>query len=85
MKDLWSIKGLSKATDWRNRYVFKVIPFVGKIFTKSAVPYSYLPVSIETYYKPGQFMRLMVQCGFSDVSVHSLSLGIATIYRGKKQ
>ena len=66
-------------------YVFKVIPFVGKIFTKSAVPYSYLPVSIETYYNPGQFMRLMVQCGFSDVSVHSLSLGIATIYRGKKQ
>jgi len=66
-------------------YVFKVIPFVGKIFTKSAAPYSYLPVSIETYYNPGQFMRLMVQCGFSDVSVHSLSLGIATIYRGKKQ
>jgi demethylmenaquinone methyltransferase/2-methoxy-6-polyprenyl-1,4-benzoquinol methylase len=66
-------------------YVFKVIPFVGKIFTKSAAPYSYLPVSIETYYNPGQFMRLMVQCGYSDVSVHSLSLGIATIYRGKKR
>jgi demethylmenaquinone methyltransferase/2-methoxy-6-polyprenyl-1,4-benzoquinol methylase len=66
-------------------YVFKVIPFVGKLLTKSEVPYSYLPVSIETYYKPRQFMRLMVQHGFSDVSVHSLSLGIATIYRGKKQ
>jgi ubiquinone/menaquinone biosynthesis C-methylase UbiE len=52
---------------------------------KSAVPYSYLPVSIESYYKPEQFMRMMAQCGFSDVSVHSLSLGIATIYRGTKE
>jgi demethylmenaquinone methyltransferase/2-methoxy-6-polyprenyl-1,4-benzoquinol methylase len=65
-------------------YAFKVIPFVGKIFTKSAVPYSYLPVSIETYYTPGEFMRVMAQCGFSEVGVRSLSLGIATIYRGRK-
>lgn len=65
-------------------YVFKIIPFIGKIFTKSAAPYSYLPVSIETYYKPAEFMRVMQECGFSDVRVHSLSLGIATIYQGKK-
>lgn len=65
-------------------YVFRVIPFIGKIFTKSAAPYSYLPVSIETYYKPGEFMRVMQECGFSDVRLHSLSLGIATIYRGTK-
>jgi hypothetical protein len=55
-----------------------LIPFVGKIFTKSAVPYSCLPVSIETDHKPGQFMRVMAQCGFSDV-------GIATIYRETKE
>jgi demethylmenaquinone methyltransferase / 2-methoxy-6-polyprenyl-1,4-benzoquinol methylase len=65
-------------------YVFKVIPFIGKMITKNALPYSYLPVSIETYYSPDEYRNIIRKCGFSRVEVYSLSLGIATIYRAVK-
>jgi demethylmenaquinone methyltransferase/2-methoxy-6-polyprenyl-1,4-benzoquinol methylase len=63
-------------------YIFKVIPFLGKIFTHSSDPYSYLPVSIEAYYPPEEFKRIIEECGFSHVKAYPLSVGIATIYRG---
>lgn len=66
-------------------YVFKVIPFVGRVITKTAVPYSYLPVSIETYYSPDEYKNIIMQSGFSDVEVYSLSMGIATIYKAVKK
>jgi demethylmenaquinone methyltransferase/2-methoxy-6-polyprenyl-1,4-benzoquinol methylase len=65
-------------------YVFKVIPLVGKIITKNALPYSYLPVSIETFYSPAEYKNIISECGFSRVEVYSLSLGIATIYHAVK-
>ncbi len=65
-------------------YVFKVIPFVGKIITKNALPYSYLPVSIETYYSPNEYKNIIKEGGFSHVEVHPISLGIATIYSAVK-
>ena len=61
-------------------YVFKVIPFVGNIITKNALPYRYLPVSIETYYSPEEYRHMIRESGFSKVEVYPLSLGIATIY-----
>jgi demethylmenaquinone methyltransferase/2-methoxy-6-polyprenyl-1,4-benzoquinol methylase len=65
-------------------YVFKVIPFVGKIITKNALPYSYLPVSIETYHSPDEYRNIIRRSGFSRVEVYSLSQGIATIYLAVK-
>lgn len=65
-------------------YVFKIIPPIAKLFTKTSLPYSYLPVSIETFYSPGEFRKVIEDCGFSDVKVYSLSLGIATIYGAVK-
>lgn len=62
-------------------YVFKVIPFLGKVITKNAVPYNYLPVSIDTYYSPDEYKKIIRECGFAHVEAHSLSMGIATIYR----
>ena len=65
-------------------YVFKVIPFLGKVLTKNALPYSYLPVSIETYYSPDEYKNIIRECGFSRVEAHALSMGIATIYHAVK-
>lgn len=65
-------------------YIFKVIPFVGKVITKNALPYSYLPVSIETYYSPDEYKNIIKECGFSQIEVHPLSVGIATIYSAVK-
>lgn len=65
-------------------YVFKIIPFIGRVITKTSVPYSYLPVSIETYYSPEEYRGIIRDAGFSNVEVHSMSLGISTVYRAIK-
>lgn len=66
-------------------YTFKVMPLVAKIVMRTSVPYSYLPRSIEAFYPPAEFKHVLQECGFSDVEVHSLSMGIATIYRATKK
>jgi demethylmenaquinone methyltransferase/2-methoxy-6-polyprenyl-1,4-benzoquinol methylase len=65
-------------------YTFRVMPFIAKIITKNSLPYTYLPRSIEAFYPPEEFQRLMGECGFSEVKARSLSMGIATIYSGVK-
>lgn len=65
-------------------YTFKIMPFIAKIITKNSLPYTYLPRSIEAFYPPEEFQRLMNSCGFSEVTARSLSLGIATIYSAVK-
>ena len=66
-------------------YTFKIMPFLAKIITKNSLPYTYLPKSIEVFYPPVEFVRLMRACGFSAVDARSLSMGITTIYRGAKK
>jgi demethylmenaquinone methyltransferase/2-methoxy-6-polyprenyl-1,4-benzoquinol methylase len=65
-------------------YTFKIMPFIAKIITKNSLPYTYLPKSIEAFYPPEEFIRMMGSCGFSEVKARSLSMGIATIYSGVK-
>lgn len=66
-------------------YLFHVIPFIGKLVMKTAGPYSYLPVSIDSFYSPGQFGRVIARCGFADVGIHPMTLGTATIFTAHKE
>lgn len=61
-------------------YVFKVMPFVAKIITSTATPYKYLPRSIDAFYPPGEFKHIIEECGFSEVTIHSMTMGVATLY-----
>ncbi len=65
-------------------YTFRIMPFIARLITRNSLPYTYLPKSIEAFYPPEEFQRMMSACGFSEVEARSLSLGIATIYRGVK-
>ncbi len=65
-------------------HAFKIMPFIANIFTKTVAPYHYLPKSIEAFYPPDEFRRIIEQCGFSGVTVHSMTLGVATLYRAFK-
>jgi demethylmenaquinone methyltransferase/2-methoxy-6-polyprenyl-1,4-benzoquinol methylase len=62
-------------------YVFRLMPFVANFVIKSRAPYLYLPRSIEAFYQPPEFREVIAKNGFSGVAVHSLTLGIATVYR----
>ncbi len=65
-------------------YVFRVMPFIGKLVVKTSAPYLYLPRSINAFYQPSEFKTLIEQSGFSDVRVNSFTMGVATLYRAAK-
>jgi demethylmenaquinone methyltransferase/2-methoxy-6-polyprenyl-1,4-benzoquinol methylase len=65
-------------------YVSRFMPFVSNLVMKSSAPYLYLPRSIEAFYQPPEFQGIITRSGFADVAVHSLSFGIATVYRASK-
>jgi demethylmenaquinone methyltransferase/2-methoxy-6-polyprenyl-1,4-benzoquinol methylase len=65
-------------------YVFRIMPTIAEIVLKTAAPYLYLPRSINAFYPPDEFKRVITGCGFSRVSIDSLTMGIATIYRAVK-
>jgi demethylmenaquinone methyltransferase/2-methoxy-6-polyprenyl-1,4-benzoquinol methylase len=65
-------------------YCFSVMPFIAMKVLKTAVPYNYLPRSIKAFPTSGEFARTLEDCGFREVSVHSMTLGIATIFTARK-
>jgi demethylmenaquinone methyltransferase/2-methoxy-6-polyprenyl-1,4-benzoquinol methylase len=70
-----------KLYDW---YSFRVMPSFAKLVVKTAKPYVYLPRSINAFYSPEQFRDVIAGCGYTDVTVDSLTMGIATIYRAER-
>jgi demethylmenaquinone methyltransferase/2-methoxy-6-polyprenyl-1,4-benzoquinol methylase len=60
------------------------IPFFGKMFSKDRRAYSYLPESVEVFPEGQNFMDILTEVGYSEVSSIRLSGGIATIYLGTK-
>jgi demethylmenaquinone methyltransferase/2-methoxy-6-polyprenyl-1,4-benzoquinol methylase len=60
------------------------IPFFGKMFSKDRRAYSYLPESVEVFPEGQNFMDILTEVGYSEVSSIRLSGGIATIYIGTK-
>jgi len=65
-------------------YIFRVMPFVSNLVMKTAEPFLYLPRSIEEFYQPVVFREIIVKNGFSKVTVDSMTMGIATVYRASK-
>jgi demethylmenaquinone methyltransferase/2-methoxy-6-polyprenyl-1,4-benzoquinol methylase len=65
-------------------YVFRFMPVIAEIVVKTAAPYLYLPRSIKAFYPPDEFRKVIADCGLGEVTVDSLTMGIATIYRAKK-
>lgn len=65
-------------------YVFRVMPRIGRMVLKKSTPYTYLPRSIEAFYPREEFTAVIEDCGFSNISVRSMTLGVATIFTATK-
>lgn len=63
-------------------YSFTFIPVVGKVLAGSWEAYSYLATSIRAFPSPGELVRVLEGLGFSRVTCHPLTQGIAVIHRG---
>lgn len=65
-------------------YFLRILPTIGRLFSKDHRAYSYLPESVQAFPDGDAFLERMQQVGFSQLWGDPLSFGIATLYTGKK-
>lgn len=67
-----------------NFYSKYIIPKIGRSISKDKAAYSYLPESVEAFPEGQNFMDIMKNIGFQNITSKLVSGGIATIYVGEK-
>lgn len=65
-------------------YFHTLMPGVGKLVSKDASAYTYLPESVEAFPEGSDFMDILKKCGYRECQMHRLTGGIASIYTGIK-
>ena len=68
-----------------NFYIFKILPFFGKLFSKDSRAYTYLPESVNAFPDGPEFLAYMANAGFKNLTNKKLTFGIASIYSGIKE
>ncbi len=75
-------------TGWfRSVYLFyflKVLPGVGRLFSRHASAYHYLPESVLNFPEAPAFARILTAEGFTDIQWKPMTLGIVTLFIGVK-
>ena len=67
-----------------NFYFNYITPGIGKLFSKDARAYSYLPESVAAFPDGKSFVALMDKVGFKHTKHRPLAFGICSIYTGVK-
>jgi len=65
-------------------YFNYITPSIGKLFSKDARAYTYLPESVAAFPDGGTFVALMDKTGFKNTKCRPLAFGICSIYTGIK-
>jgi demethylmenaquinone methyltransferase/2-methoxy-6-polyprenyl-1,4-benzoquinol methylase len=65
-------------------YFNRLLPFIGRFFSKHHFAYTYLPDSVAHFPSAPGFARLMRQAGFEHVRYRCLTLGVAVVFIGDK-
>lgn len=65
-------------------YSFHVMPLLGEIIVGSRGAYTHLPESIRTFALPGELTAIIQGAGFTRVTTHELTNGIAVIHLAVK-
>lgn len=65
-------------------YFQKMLPLIGRLFSKHRFAYTYLPDSVARFPAPGDFMAIMRTAGFVQVACYRLTLGVANLFAGDK-
>jgi len=67
-----------------NFYFLRILPLIGKIFSKNTTAYRYLPESVLQFPDNEKFVELVRKAGFTSVNQKKLTGGVASIYTGLK-
>ena len=61
-----------------------ITPLVGKLFSKDASAYSYLPDSVSAFPEGENFCKLLEKAGFTDTKHLPLTFGMCALYIARK-
>ena len=67
-----------------NFYFKNILPGVGRMVSKNDEAYTYLPDSVQKFPENKDFMDVMAQAGYKNISQQRLTFGIATLYAATK-
>ncbi len=65
-------------------YLNRVLPGIAHLFSQNPAAYRYLVDSILHFPPPEVFMGMMAEAGFDDLERHPLTLGITSLYIGRR-
>ena len=65
-------------------YFNKVLPLIGKFFSKDQEAYTYLPESVDKFDKEVNVTQILSEVGFKNVQTYSLTFGIVNVIIGEK-
>jgi demethylmenaquinone methyltransferase/2-methoxy-6-polyprenyl-1,4-benzoquinol methylase len=65
-------------------YFIKLLPLIGRFFSRHRYAYSYLPESVTHFPQPSVFARTMRRAGFVNVRYRRLTFGICALFVGDK-
>ena len=67
-----------------NFYFKRILPTIGKIVSKDASAYTYLPESVQAFPDGEAFAAILKEVGFNSCGIYPQSFGISTIYLAQK-
>lgn len=76
-----TLPGVRGAYLW---YFNQILPRFGRLISRHNAAYSYLPESVGAFATPGEFVKLLRQAGFVEISAVPLTLGIVFLYTARK-
>lgn len=65
-------------------YFNHIVPCIGRVVSRHNAAYAYLPASVGAFASPGEFVTILRQQGFSDVSASPLTFGIVFLYTARR-
>ncbi len=76
-----------RTTPFKQLYGFyssTILPAIGRLISKDASAYSYLPESVQAFPDGPDFLRVFEAAGFTQTKCLPLTFGVASIYLGRK-
>jgi demethylmenaquinone methyltransferase / 2-methoxy-6-polyprenyl-1,4-benzoquinol methylase len=65
-------------------YFNRILPRIGRAVSRHHAAYAYLPASVSAFASPDEFVTILRQRGFLDVSAVPLTFGIVFLYNGRR-
>jgi demethylmenaquinone methyltransferase/2-methoxy-6-polyprenyl-1,4-benzoquinol methylase len=66
-------------------YFNHLLPRIGRLISRDGAAYGYLPESVSSFASPDEFVTILRQHGFGQISAVPLTFGIVFLYTARKR